>query len=175
MKLGRVQAHTPFGKLNLVLLPQPYDPPWATDVEKSGRIRPGGRAYGEEVEMSETCPHCGDRLPIVQNAFCSSCRQPLDEPPSPETKRAAKVASTPVSGRVILFRTAACASLLLAVGLMSRGAIFDAAVSLVAGLTALGFATDGPSLPRFRRRPQDVSAREAQYDREATEAPGARP
>jgi hypothetical protein len=26
------------------------------------------------------CPHCGARLPVTHDAFCSECRQPLDEP-----------------------------------------------------------------------------------------------
>ena len=29
-----------------------------------------------------TCPHCGAQLPPVQDAFCSSCHEPLDESPA---------------------------------------------------------------------------------------------
>jgi hypothetical protein len=30
------------------------------------------------------CPHCGASLPITQDAFCTSCHEPLDEaPPRP--------------------------------------------------------------------------------------------
>ena len=32
--------------------------------------------------MPEVCPHCGERLPIVVDAFCPECREPLDEPPA---------------------------------------------------------------------------------------------
>jgi hypothetical protein len=32
----------------------------------------------------ECCPHCGTRLPLVQDAFCGECGEALDEaPPSP--------------------------------------------------------------------------------------------
>jgi hypothetical protein len=36
--------------------------------------------------MSMTCPHCGTSLPAAGVAFCSKCRQALDEPP--DTPRA---------------------------------------------------------------------------------------
>jgi predicted amidophosphoribosyltransferase len=26
------------------------------------------------------CPHCGSTLPLVRDAFCVTCREPLDEP-----------------------------------------------------------------------------------------------
>lgn len=29
-----------------------------------------------------TCPHCGSKLPIVRDAFCTFCHEPLDEPPA---------------------------------------------------------------------------------------------
>ena len=29
----------------------------------------------------ETCPHCGDKLPLVLDAFCVTCGEPLNEPP----------------------------------------------------------------------------------------------
>jgi hypothetical protein len=39
----------------------------------------------------DTCPHCGDKLPIVRDAFCGTCDERLDEPPtaprSPEDQR----------------------------------------------------------------------------------------
>jgi len=28
-----------------------------------------------------TCPHSGSTLPIVRDAFCATCGEPLDEPP----------------------------------------------------------------------------------------------
>ncbi len=28
------------------------------------------------------CPHCGDKLPLARDAFCSTCGEPLDEPPA---------------------------------------------------------------------------------------------
>lgn len=38
------------------------------------------------------CPQCGDRLPIVRDAFCVTCGEALDEPPkcprTPEEQRA---------------------------------------------------------------------------------------
>jgi hypothetical protein len=40
----------------------------------------------------ENCPHCGSKLPLVRDAFCVTCREPLDEPPeaprSPEEQAA---------------------------------------------------------------------------------------
>lgn len=43
--------------------------------------------------MSEVfCPHCGDKLPLVRDAFCLTCGEPLDElpdkPRSSEEQRA---------------------------------------------------------------------------------------
>ncbi len=35
--------------------------------------------------MPSQCPHCGASLPIVLDAFCPNCRQPLDEQPSATT------------------------------------------------------------------------------------------
>src|SRR5437762_999619 len=29
----------------------------------------------------ERCPHCGIKLPIVRDAYCGTCGEPLDEPP----------------------------------------------------------------------------------------------
>lgn len=31
--------------------------------------------------MDERCPHCGAALGTLRDAFCSECREPLDEPP----------------------------------------------------------------------------------------------
>lgn len=31
----------------------------------------------------QTCPHCGAPLPSARDAFCSECRNPIDEPPRP--------------------------------------------------------------------------------------------
>jgi hypothetical protein len=31
--------------------------------------------------MTEVCPHCGQTLPSVVDAFCPECRGSLDEPP----------------------------------------------------------------------------------------------
>jgi predicted amidophosphoribosyltransferase len=40
----------------------------------------------------DCCPHCGDKLPLVRDAFCLTCGQPLDEPPetarTPEEQKA---------------------------------------------------------------------------------------
>ena len=49
----------------------------------SARIMLGKRAF----DMPENCPHCGAVLPLVGDAFCSQCREPLDEEPevSPTT------------------------------------------------------------------------------------------
>src|SRR5262249_3896600 len=48
----------------------------------SGRERPDfdNRRGGATVATS-LCPHCGTSLPIVEDAFCPACREPLDEPP----------------------------------------------------------------------------------------------
>jgi hypothetical protein len=32
--------------------------------------------------MSDNCPHCGLQLPVVRDAFCPECREPLDEAPA---------------------------------------------------------------------------------------------
>jgi hypothetical protein len=39
--------------------------------------------------MSQRCPHCDATLPWVADAYCSSCGNRLDEPPSPVTGSAA--------------------------------------------------------------------------------------
>jgi uncharacterized membrane protein len=31
--------------------------------------------------MAEECPHCGAQLPLIADAFCAECRQPLEEAP----------------------------------------------------------------------------------------------
>jgi hypothetical protein len=31
--------------------------------------------------MDTVCPHCGSQLPMVADAFCPACRQPLGEAP----------------------------------------------------------------------------------------------
>jgi hypothetical protein len=40
----------------------------------------------------ERCPHCGSKLPVVQDAFCLTCGERLDEPPprprTPEEQKA---------------------------------------------------------------------------------------
>ena len=38
------------------------------------------------------CPHCGANLPFTQDAFCTSCREQLDEPVLSELTLAQKAA-----------------------------------------------------------------------------------
>jgi predicted amidophosphoribosyltransferase len=40
-----------------------------------------GEGIRGQLMGNNTCPHCGDRLPIVRDAFCITCGEPLDEPP----------------------------------------------------------------------------------------------
>lgn len=44
-----------------------------------------------------TCPHCGAELPPVDDAFCNTCFEPLNEPPetprTEEEKRAFREAA----------------------------------------------------------------------------------
>lgn len=35
-----------------------------------------------------TCPHCFEELPLVTDAFCSFCQEPLIEPEEPESPKA---------------------------------------------------------------------------------------
>lgn len=43
----------------------------------------------------EQCPHCGSKLPLCRDAFCVTCREPIDEPPetlrTPEEQAAFRV------------------------------------------------------------------------------------
>jgi hypothetical protein len=56
--------------------------------------------------MDECCPHCGATLGNVRDAFCSECRQPLDEPaPAP---RAAQEQTTSRVGAARLIPCSAC-------------------------------------------------------------------
>ena len=50
--------------------------------------------------MSDNCPHCGTALPLVIDAFCSQCREPLGDAPetSPEKHQAHALLTT---GRVL--------------------------------------------------------------------------
>ena len=45
----------------------------------------------------ERCPHCGSKVPLVRDAFCVTCGEPLDEPP--EVPRPAHEQEASRSGR----------------------------------------------------------------------------
>jgi len=45
--------------------------------------------------MPEVCPHCGERLPFVVDAFCPECRERLDDPPFPAREAPSAEAAKP--------------------------------------------------------------------------------
>ena len=45
--------------------------------------------------MKESCPHCGETLPIIVDAFCPQCHEDLSDLPSPTKITPAKT-QTPV-------------------------------------------------------------------------------
>lgn len=65
--------------------------PWAAawrDRAVSGKA--DAPAQQTNCATAGCCPHCGSRLPIVRDAFCTTCGKPLDEPPAlprPQTHR----------------------------------------------------------------------------------------
>lgn len=52
---------------------QDPQPDFRADFETDSGVVIMSRSY---------CPHCGDKLPIVLDAFCGTCGEELDEPPA---------------------------------------------------------------------------------------------
>jgi len=75
--------------------------------------------------VSTHCQHCGNKLPWVVDAFCPSCSNRLDEPPSP----VAPAGAAPAAGK------SAGVGALLGLLMMLGGvlALFPGALSLVSG------------------------------------------
>src|SRR5205823_1184378 len=49
--------------------------------------------------MTDTCPHCGTRLPAIRDAFCPACRNSLDDEP-------VKAMTTPLAKTAVACATA---------------------------------------------------------------------
>ncbi len=47
--------------------------------------------------MTDTCPHCGTRLPAIRDAFCPSCRNSIDEEPVAGVRTATAMAGAPTA------------------------------------------------------------------------------
>src|SRR4051794_18767741 len=75
--------------------------------------------------MSATCPHCGEPLPAVVDAFCPECRTRLDEVPRPRDPVTDKIRRDLWKDNAILFTLGGVFALL--------GAAFEFALWLGGG------------------------------------------
>jgi hypothetical protein len=69
------------------------------DGERGGGvIGPSSESSGGGDAMpAKCCPHCGDKLPPVQDAFCGACGEALPEPePTPPPVKEQKTVQAPV-------------------------------------------------------------------------------
>ena len=57
----------------------------------------------ESSIMNESCPHCGETLPAVVDAFCPQCRMDLSETPDVKTLRADDATELPRRKNPTLF------------------------------------------------------------------------
>jgi hypothetical protein len=73
-----------------------------------------------------TCPHCGDVLPRVVDAFCPSCRDPLDPPPADAPPTAPRL-------DILLAFLALRASPPTVGGLFRRSILFHLGITVVLG------------------------------------------
>jgi hypothetical protein len=90
--------------------------------------------------MAQQCPHCGEKLPFIQDAFCPECHKALDElpeqPPSPVTQQSQQRSSH--SALMLTLGGLICAIGLLLV--LVKGGL-DGWLMLGAGLLVLGEGT----------------------------------
>src|SRR4051794_8778830 len=77
------------------------------------------------MRLIDTCPHCGEPLPAVVDAFCSECRERLDEPPVIRDAAAGQDDRQPVSQQPfpigILLLIAGVGATLLGLLALARG------------------------------------------------------
>jgi hypothetical protein len=78
-----------------------------------------------KYETLETCPHCGKPLPILVDAFCPECREPLDETPAKEANSGEESGRNQFHPGPLLLLLAGMAGMFSGIHLFTRGYWLD--------------------------------------------------
>jgi hypothetical protein len=86
------------------------------------------------------CPHCGESLPLVADAYCSACGGDLGEPPAQPSTPAEQTQGHRQS-KFVLWQVLGGVVALGGLSFLVRGQVYDGLPMLVIGIISFAEAT----------------------------------